>query len=100
MQTTRTNPATLAATVDRLAAINASIDALNDEAKALKAALIDSGQKTINGHLHRAQVFAAHERECVNWREVAERLNPSRQLIKAYTRIVEAPARVSLYDLN
>ena len=75
----------LAAAVDRLATIKAQLAALADEEKKLKAILADSGQKIIEGTMHRAAVSHSEGRTVTDWQTIAAKFNPSRQLIAAHT---------------
>lgn len=79
------NSTILAAAVDRLAVIKASMAALTAEEKELKAVLADSGHKVIEGSLHRAAVSLCPGRDCIDWASIAARFEPSRQLIAAHT---------------
>lgn len=85
MNTTTDTRAMLGATVDRLAQVKAEIARLSVEEKALKNALIDSGLHAIDGALHRVAISYSDGRVTVDWRAIAEKLGPSRQLITAHT---------------
>ena len=77
--------ALLAHTVDRLAQVKAQIAALREHEDELKQILIDSGESAIDGTNHRATISDMAGKEIVDWRAIAERFNPSRQLIRANT---------------
>ena len=79
------NPVLLAAAVDRLALIKAQIANLKREEDQLKDTLIDSGELTIEGQLHRAALSFCAGRELIDWKTIAAKLAPSRQLIAAHT---------------
>lgn len=79
------NSTILAAAVDRLAVIKATMAALSAEEKELKTVLADSGHAVIEGSLHRAAVSICAGRDCIDWAAIAARFEPSRQLIKAHT---------------
>jgi len=79
------NSTILAAAVDRLAVIKATIAALSSEEKEIKAVLADSGCKVVEGTLHRAAISLCPGRDVIDWAAVAARFEPSRQLIKAHT---------------
>lgn len=79
------NSTILAAAVDRLAVIKATMAALASEEKELKGLLADSGCSVIEGSLHRAAVSICAGRDCIDWAAIAARFEPSRQLIKAHT---------------
>ena len=88
-----------AQTVDRLAEINAQMDALEKEAKALKAELIAYGLPKIDGTQHRATISQQEGRILTDWRAIAERLQPSHQLIAAHTKQGQGFAVVRLFSL-
>lgn len=94
-------PATAGAAVDRLAFIKAQIAALQTEETALKQTLIKAaerlGKDTLLGTTHRATIAHAEGRITTDWRAVAERLNPSRQLVTAHTTQGEPVTSVRLY---
>ncbi len=72
---------------DRLGEIAAIKAELAAEEKALKAVLTHSAggsNEAFEGELFRATVSFA-ERTTTNWKKVAEKLSPSRQLIAAHT---------------
>lgn len=98
---TAPTPATAGAAVDRLAFIKAQIAALQTEETALKQALIQAaerlGRDTLLGTTHRATIAHTEGRITTDWRAVAERLNPSRQLITAHTTQGEPVTSVRLY---
>ncbi len=79
------NNTTTAALVDELGTIRAQIAALQSDEKQMKARLVDLGEKHIDGDLFKATVVESN-RNTVDWKAVAEKLNPSHQLIAAHTR--------------
>jgi len=79
------NPVLLAAAVDRLALIKAQIANLKREEDQLKDLLIDSGLESVEGQLHRAALSYCAGRELIDWKTIAAKLVPSRQLIAAHT---------------
>jgi len=79
------NPVLLAAAVDRLALIKAQIANLKREEDQLKDLLIDSGPESVEGQLHRAALSYCAGRELIDWKTIAAKLVPSRQLIAAHT---------------
>ena len=95
------SPATVAATVDRLAFIKAQIAELQAEETALKQTLIKTaarlGKDTLLGATHRATIAHTEGRITVDWKTIAERFNPSRQLITAHTTQGEPVTSVRLY---
>jgi hypothetical protein len=70
--------------VDQLGCIKAQIADLEKQEKAIRAQLIDTGHGAIEGELFRATVSRS-EVERVDWKAVAEKCEPSRQLIAAHT---------------
>ena len=73
--------------IDRLGSLLATIAQMNTEAKMLKDSLqdaIDAGDAD-EGLLFRA-AHAVSERNTVDWKAVAAKLEPSRQLVKAHTK--------------
>jgi hypothetical protein len=90
------NTPELAAIVDRIAQLKAQISDLTQEENALKAALIESGLEAINGTEHRAAVSWTF-RKTTDWRAIAEKFEPSRQLIAAHTATGEPYAAVRLF---
>lgn len=98
---TDTSAVAIAGTVDRLAFIKAQIAALQTEETALKQTLIKTaerlGRDTLLGTTHRATVAHTEGRITVDWKTIAERLNPSRQLITAHTTQGEPVTSVRLY---
>lgn len=76
----------LGAVVDRLGQLRAEIADLEQVEKQLRAALIESGQDKVVGKLYKAAVVHSEGRISVDWQTIAERFNPSRQLIAAHTK--------------
>jgi hypothetical protein len=77
-------PTELVDIVDTLAQIRAEIAELKNREDIYKAALIASGHASVDGTAHRATVTNT-PRTVTDWRAVADRLNPSPQLIRAHT---------------
>lgn len=94
-------PATAGAAVDRLAFIKAQIAALQTEEAALKQTLIKTaarlGKDTLLGTTHRATIAHTEGRITVDWKTIAERFNPSRQLVTAHTTQGDPVTSVRLY---
>lgn len=86
--------------VDRLAAINAEIKALKDEAAGLRQALIDGDQAFVFGQLHQAAICPCPGKVVTDWQSVARKLNPSRQLIAAHTTRGEDFYRITISDIT
>jgi len=86
--------------VDRLAAVNAQIRALKDEASALREALIDGDQAFVLGQQHQAAIAYVPGKVTIDWQSVARKLNPSRQLIAAHTTRGEDFFVVRISDIS
>lgn len=90
------NTPELSAIVDRIAQLKAQISDLTQEEAALKAALIESGLEAVNGSEHRAAINWTVKKS-TDWRAIAEKFEPSRQLIAAHTSTGEPFATVRLF---
>lgn len=77
--------------VDQLGYLKAQISDLEKQAKALagevEAALLRGGDDFYDGQLFRA-VLVQSEGKSVDWKAIAQKLEPSRQLVQAYTKPV------------
>jgi len=75
--------------VDQIADLDAKMAALKADREALAGELKTAGAGQYEGSLHIATVSES-ERTTVDWRTVAEKMEPSRQLIAAHseTRVV------------
>jgi hypothetical protein len=71
--------------VDQLGALDAQIKALTKQADTLKAQIKAQGPERYLGALYSALVFESEGRTITDWKAIAEKFNPSRQLITAYT---------------
>lgn len=71
-------------TVDRLGALRSQIADLQDEVKRAEAALQAKGPGVYEGAEYRASV-SVFERDSVAWKKIAEKFEPSRQMVQAYT---------------
>lgn len=95
------NDLALGAIVDKLAAVNAQVKALNDEAKALKELLIASGVEVIESDAYKAVVKFSEPAPSVDYKKVVELLEveiPKRVINKA-TKVRAPYYSVALYDL-
>lgn len=79
------NTQILADMVDRLAVLKAMQADLSVEEKTLKESLTLSGLDRIEGTLHKATISHVNGRTMVDWKTIAEKFGPSRQLIQAHT---------------
>lgn len=86
----------IAAKVDRLGAIHAAMATIKKEADQIRAELEDAGLTDIDGQLYRVSFATVAGGTLTNWRAIAERLKPSAQLIRAYTKTGEASTRMSV----
>lgn len=75
-----------AALVDRLGFIKAQIADLKQEEQRLSEELIDTGETAIDGSAYRAAISLVEPRKSIDWKTVAEKLNPYRQLLAANTK--------------
>jgi len=86
----------IAAKVDRLGVIHASMADMKKEAETLRAELEDAGIDHIDGHLYRVNFAQVAGRTLTDWKTIAERLKPSAQLIRAHTTTGEASTRMTV----
>ena len=86
----KANDKTLGGIVDKLAIVKQQIADLKNEELELREILIDSGLAAVDGTLHRASVTESDGKTFVDWRTIAMKFSPSRQLIKANTSVGEA----------
>ena len=80
----------LGGVADRLGQIKAQLADLKKEEAKLKQELIDSGLAVVEGSFYRVAVSESEGKVLVDWRKIAEKFSPSRQLVKANTSIGEA----------
>jgi hypothetical protein len=85
--------------VDQLAQIRAQIADLKCAEESYKSMLIASGHKAIDGTTHRATITNV-PRTVTDWRTVADRLNPSPQLIRAHTTTGAPVPTVRIFGRN
>jgi len=74
--------------VDSLGFLKAQIADLEKQAKAFHAQIVAMGVGAHEGDIFRASVSVA-DRETIDWRAVAEKFEPSRQLVTAHTSAKE-----------
>lgn len=74
----------IAAYIDEAGALDAEIKALTKQLDAIKAKIKEQGAGDFGGFSFNAKVIEA-ERVTIDWKAVAEKLNPSYQLITAHT---------------
>ncbi len=75
----------LSAIVDQCAALRAQIDQLTEQKRALEAELIASGEPKIEGTFHVVSISRDVVRDVVDWKSIAAKFEPSRQLVTAHT---------------
>ena len=80
----------LGGVADRLGQIKAQLADLKKEEAELKDTLIDSGLAVVEGSFYRVAVSESEGKTLVDWRTIAEKFSPSRQLIKGNTSVGEA----------
>jgi hypothetical protein len=71
--------------VDQLGALDSQIKALTKQAEALKAQIKAQGPERYLGAEYSALVFESEGRTITDWKAIAEKFEPSRQLITAHT---------------
>lgn len=86
-------------TVDKLAAINAQIAALQDEATDLKAKIILSGFPVIETEKYKAVVSLVDETQVVDYKALALAFKPSPDMVARFKKTKAGYAKVSIYDL-
>jgi len=75
--------------VDQLGLIAAIVGDLNKKADAIKAALkADPSTTSVDGEFYRASISRS-ERFTTDWHAIAEKFEPSRQLVTAHTTSTE-----------
>lgn len=86
MDTQHTPPlAILSLLVDQYAILKAQADEIAEEMTTIKGQLVAAGVSPIEGGTHRATVSLTAGRVTIDWKAIAERFEPSRQLITAHT---------------
>lgn len=86
----------LSGMVDQLGALDAQIKALTKQADTLKAAIKAHGPERYNGSEFSALVFESEGRTVTDWKAIAEKFEPSRQLITAHTTTGEPVRSIKL----
>ena len=72
---------------DELGSLRAEIKQLQDSAKALEAILKETGESDFDGDLYHVSISYGVETNRVDWKSVAAKFNPSRQLVTAHTNV-------------
>ena len=79
----------LAEVIDRLGSVKGAIADLQAEEAALKAIITAQPIVAAEGQLYRVAVSSVDSRPVIDWRAIAEKFNPSRQLVTANTTYTE-----------
>lgn len=91
----------LSAMVDELAVLNANLKVMNDRASEIKLMLAGSGLPVVESDIYRAAISFVEPKASPDWKVIAQKLEPSRQLIAANMK--PAPAgyyKVAISDKN
>jgi len=71
--------------VDKLGQVKAHLADLKKLENELKQDLIDSGLASIDGTFYRVAISECDGKTSIDWKAIAEKFNPSRQLVTANT---------------
>ena len=91
-----TAAAALAAKVDQLGALNAAIAKMQLDAAQLRTDLEAAGLADIHGQLYRVNFAQCAGKTLTDWKAIAAKLKPSRQLIAAHTTTGKESTRMTL----
>jgi hypothetical protein len=80
----------LGGVADRLGQIKAQLADLKKEESKLKEELIESGLAVIEGSFYRVAISETDGKTLIDWKTIAEKFSPSRQLVKANSSVGEA----------
>ena len=86
----------LAAKVDRLGQLAAEAEAISLEAERLRAELEAAGLKDIHGTHYRAHFAPVKGSRRTDWKTIAAKFKPSRQLIAAHTTTGRESVRMTI----
>lgn len=86
----------LAAKVDRLGALAAQVAALELEAATIRTELEAAGLREILGQNYRASFAQVKGATRIDWKTIAAKFKPSRQLIAAHTTTGKESTRMNL----
>ena len=73
---------------DKLGSVRREIERLEQIEKELRSEIIESGEQIVDGDSFLAKV-SVYQRSTVNWKAIAEKFNPSRQMIAGNTTTVD-----------
>lgn len=91
-----TAAAALAAKVDELGQLHATMADMKRKADKIRTELEDAGLADIEGQLYRVNFAQCAGKTLTDWQAVAQRFKPSAQLIRAYTKTGEAGTRMTV----
>jgi hypothetical protein len=96
METTSTVTLTMSinSLIDEAGAIDHEIKSLEKKLSSIKATLKAQGAGRYNGSHFEALVYSSEGKLSIDWKAIAEKLNPSRQLITAHTSIGAASVSI------
>jgi hypothetical protein len=86
----------MAANVDTLGTLRAVIADLTKKADAIRADLEDAGLDQIDGQHYTASFAQVAGRTLTDWETIAQRFNPSPQLIRAHTKTGKPSTRLNV----
>jgi hypothetical protein len=87
---------TISDKADRLGLLRAQIATLTDQADKLRAELEAAGLPRIEGKLYSVSFAQCSGRAVIDWAGIAQRFNPSRQLIQAHTTTSKETTRMTV----
>jgi hypothetical protein len=86
----------IAAQVDELGQLHAAIADMKRKAEKIRADLENAGLSDIEGQLYRVNFAQCAGKTLTDWKTIAAKLKPSRQLIAAHTTTGEASTRMTV----
>jgi hypothetical protein len=81
---------------DRIGLLRSVLAQTQDELDTLRAELEDAGLSEIDGHLYRVSFAECKGSAKTDWKAVATKLQPSRQLIAAHTTVSKGSIRMNV----
>jgi hypothetical protein len=91
-----TAAAAIAAKVDELGQLHAAIADMKKRYEAIRTELEEAGLKEIDGQQYRASFATVAGRTLTDWETIAQRFNPSAQLIRAHTKTGKPSTRLNV----
>ena len=86
----------IAAQVDELGQLHAAIADMKRKADKIRTDLENAGLADIEGQLYRVNFAQCAGKTLTDWKTIAAKLKPSRQLIAAHTTTGEASTRMTI----